>query len=72
MLRLLTFGGPGLASGDSTASRVRPIRLALRAEIDAANLYVTRTELHELLARAFDAAGERDSAAVHYRAVVNA
>ena len=45
---------------------------ALRGEVDAANLYVTRTELHELLAQAYDRAGVRDSAAVHYRAVVRA
>jgi len=45
---------------------------ALRGEVDAANLYVTRTELHELLAEAYDRAGVRDSAAVHYRAVVRA
>jgi DNA-binding SARP family transcriptional activator len=45
---------------------------ALRGEIDASNLYVTRTELHELLAQAFDRAGEPDSAAVHYRTVVRA
>jgi len=45
---------------------------ALRGEVDAANLYVTRTELHELLAQAYDRAGARDSAAVHYRAVVRA
>ncbi|HEX6052321.1 MAG TPA: BTAD domain-containing putative transcriptional regulator [Gemmatimonadaceae bacterium] len=45
---------------------------ALRGEIDAANLYVTRTEIHERLAQAFDAAGVRDSAARHYGAVVKA
>ena len=45
---------------------------ALRGEVDASNLYVTRTELHELLAQAYDRAGIRDSAAVHYRAVVRA
>jgi tetratricopeptide (TPR) repeat protein len=45
---------------------------ALRGEVDASNLYVTRTELHELLAQAYDRAGVRDSAAVHYRAVVRA
>jgi serine/threonine protein kinase/Flp pilus assembly protein TadD len=37
--------------------------------IEGAGLYVTRTELEELLARAWDAAGARDSALVHYRAV---
>jgi hypothetical protein len=33
---------------------------------------MSRTELHELLAQAFDQAGQRDSAAVHYRAVAKA
>jgi tetratricopeptide (TPR) repeat protein len=45
---------------------------ALRGEVDASNLYVTRTELHELLAQAYDRAGVTDSAAVHYRVVVRA
>jgi DNA-binding SARP family transcriptional activator len=43
---------------------------ALRGEVDASNLYVTRTELHELLAQAYAQAGEPDSAAAHYRVVV--
>ena len=43
-----------------------------RGEIDASNLYITRTDLHELLAQAFDAAGHRDSAAAHYKAVLTA
>src|SRR2546425_22921 len=45
---------------------------AFRGPLDASNLYVTHTELHEMLARAFDAAGERDSATTHYRWVVAA
>jgi DNA-binding SARP family transcriptional activator len=45
---------------------------ALRGGLDASNWYVTRTELHELLARAFVAAGARDSAAVHYAYVASA
>lgn len=45
---------------------------AFRGEIDASNMYVTRTDLHEALARAFDLAGMRDSAVVHYRAVISA
>jgi hypothetical protein len=48
------------------------LQSALRGEVDASNLYVTRTDLHELLAQSFDAAGMLDSAAVHYRAVVRA
>jgi Flp pilus assembly protein TadD len=48
------------------------IRAALHGELDGSSLYMSRTELHELLAQAFDQAGMRDSAAVHYRAVVKA
>jgi tetratricopeptide (TPR) repeat protein len=51
---------------------VAALQPALRGEVDASNLYITRTELHELLAQAFDRAGQPDSAAVHYRAVVKA
>jgi tetratricopeptide (TPR) repeat protein len=44
---------------------------ALRCATEASNLYITRTELHELLAQAHEAAGQRDSARVHYRIVVS-
>ncbi|HEU5219422.1 MAG TPA: BTAD domain-containing putative transcriptional regulator [Gemmatimonadales bacterium] len=54
------------------AEAIYPLQAALRGAIDASNLYITRTELHEELARAFAAAGQRDSAAVHYREVVRA
>lgn len=49
-----------------------PLQAALRGGIDGSTLYITRTELHELLAQAFDAAGQPDSAAAHYRAVTHA
>jgi DNA-binding SARP family transcriptional activator len=45
---------------------------ALRARLEGSQLYVSRTELHEALARAWDGAGVRDSAVAHYRAVVSA
>ena len=48
------------------------VRAALHGELDGSSLYVSRTELHELLGQAFAAMGARDSAAVHYRAVANA
>jgi DNA-binding SARP family transcriptional activator/tetratricopeptide (TPR) repeat protein len=51
---------------------VATLQSSLRGEIDASNLYITRTDLHESLAQAFAAAGQRDSAAFHFRAVVNA
>jgi len=43
------------------------VNAALHGGLEGSNLYVTRTELHELLARLFDATGRRDSAAAHYR-----
>jgi tetratricopeptide (TPR) repeat protein len=48
------------------------LRAALRGGLEASNLYVTRTELQEELGRAWEAAGERDSAAVQYRRVLHA
>ena len=42
------------------------VQSALRGPLDASNLYVNRTELHELLAQAWDSAGTKDSAAAHY------
>jgi tetratricopeptide (TPR) repeat protein len=42
---------------------------ALRGGIDGSNSYVTQTELHEALARAFESAGRSDSASVHYSSV---
>ena len=54
------------------AEAIPVLQPALRGSIDASNLYITRTDLHELLARAFDLAGQPDSAAAHYRAVVEA
>jgi DNA-binding SARP family transcriptional activator/TolB-like protein len=42
---------------------------ALRGGLEGSGLYITRTELHELLAQLFDANGQRDSAAVHYAVV---
>jgi tetratricopeptide (TPR) repeat protein len=51
---------------------VAVLRPALHGPLESNNYYVTHTELHELLARAFDAAGEPDSAAVHARYVARA
>jgi hypothetical protein len=42
---------------------------ALRGAIEAQNLYVNRIALHELLAQAWDSAGQRDSAVAHYTMV---
>ena len=64
--------GRALLRRNRAREAVAVVAPALRGEVDAANLYVTRTELHELLAQAYDRAGVTDSAAVHYRAVVRA
>jgi len=54
------------------AEAVPIARAALHGDVDGSNLYVSRTELHELMAQAFDRLAMRDSAAVHYRAVASA
>lgn len=54
------------------AEAISVLQPAFRGELDASNMYVTRTDLHEALARAFDRAGMRDSALTHYRAVLSA
>ena len=48
------------------------VRAALRGGIEGSALYVTRTEMHELLAELFDASGQVDSAAAHYAVVARA
>ena len=45
---------------------------ALRGKVDASNYYVTFTEVHALLAQAWDAAARPDSAAVHHAWVARA
>jgi DNA-binding SARP family transcriptional activator/TolB-like protein len=62
------LGASLLASGRS-AEAIPLVQAALHGGLEGSNLYVTRTELHELLARLFDAAGRRDSAAAHFRVV---
>ena len=61
---LLRLNRPGEA--------VPVLQAALHGGIDGSNLYLTRTDVHELLAQAFDKLGSRDSAAVHYGAVTRA
>jgi len=51
---------------------IAALQSALRGDLDAGALYVTHTELHELLAQAFDSARMTDSAATHYRALTKA
>jgi tetratricopeptide (TPR) repeat protein len=54
------------------AEAVPLLRGALRGGLEASNLYITHTDLHEELGRAFEAAGRRDSAAMEYRWVAAA
>jgi len=48
------------------------LRGALHGGLEASNLYITHTELHEVLGRAFEALGQRDSAAAEYKWVAAA
>jgi len=48
---------------------VAALQPAFRGSHEASNLYVTLTELHETLGRAWDAAGRPDSAIAHYEYV---
>jgi hypothetical protein len=57
---------------DRPGEAVPVLQAALRGEVDASNLYVTRTAIHEVLAEAFERAGNADSALVHWRAVASA
>lgn len=59
--RLLELGRPGEA--------IPVVQAALHGGIEGSGLYVTRTEMHELLAQLFDANRQRDSAAAHYAVV---
>jgi hypothetical protein len=54
------------------ARAVAIMQPVFRGSLDASGLYLTRTEAHEMLARAWDAAGNRDSARVHWIAVESA
>lgn len=54
------------------AEAVATLEAALRAGLTGSNLYITRTELRERLAQAFEAAGQPDSAAAQYAQVTEA
>jgi len=54
------------------AEAVDALRPPVHGPLDGSNLYVTNTELRELLGRAFDLAGAPDSALVQYRQVLHA
>jgi predicted Zn-dependent protease len=48
------------------------LQSALRGGLEASNMYVTHTDIHELLGRAFEVAGEPDSAARYDQMAVDA
>jgi len=54
---------------DRGAEAIGVLQPAIRGGVDGSNSYVSRTELHEALAQAFEQAGQADSAMVHWRAV---
>ncbi len=64
--------GRSLLAAGRPADGIPIVSAALRGGIEGSGLYVTRTELHELLAQLYDAAGRRDSAAMQYRIVERA
>lgn len=51
---------------------VAVLQPVMRGKLDASNMYVTQTEVHELLAKAWEAAGRPDSASAHYAWVARA
>ncbi len=57
---------------DRPMEAVPLLRSALSGSLEGGNFYATRTELQELLARAYDAAAEPDSAAAYYGRVLRA
>ena len=58
-----------LGRGPEAIAVLRP---AIHGGVDGSNTYVSRTELHEAMAQAFEQAGQRDSAVAHWRAVESA
>ena len=54
------------------AEAIPLMRAVLHGGLEGSGLYLTRTETHELLAQLFDAGGQTDSAAAHYRVVERA
>jgi tetratricopeptide (TPR) repeat protein len=64
--------GKALLSLQRPVEAVAILQPALRGDLDASNLYVTRTEIHELLAMAWERAGRADSAGAHWGAVEGA
>ncbi|MGH7647938.1 MAG: hypothetical protein ACREND_07450, partial [Gemmatimonadaceae bacterium] len=59
-----------LGAGQPRAA-IATLNAALRGPVEASSYYLTRTEIHELLAQSFEAAGLPDSAAAHYEIVAH-
>ncbi len=59
--------GRGLLALDRPREAADVLTAALHGPLDAANLYVSRTEIHEMAGHAWEAAGRPDLAIVHYR-----
>jgi hypothetical protein len=64
--------GKSLIALHRPAEAIPVVRAPLHGGLDGPGLYLTRTETHELLAQAFDGAGQRDSATAHYAVVERA
>jgi serine/threonine protein kinase/tetratricopeptide (TPR) repeat protein len=64
--------GRVLLSLDRPQDAIAVLRRALRGPLEAGSFYTTHTELHEVLGRAFEVAGQTDSARVHYGRVLEA
>lgn len=54
------------------AEAIAVLRPAIHGGVDGSNSYVSRTELHEALAQAFEQSGQQDSARSHWLAVESA
>jgi predicted Zn-dependent protease len=64
--------GKTLIAVNRPAEAIPLLRAPLHGGLEGSGLYLTRTEAHELLAQAFDAAGQADSATAHYAIVERA
>jgi serine/threonine protein kinase/Flp pilus assembly protein TadD len=64
--------GRVLLSLDRPHDAIAVLRPALRGPLEAGAFYTTHTELHEALGRAFEAAGQTDSARVRFGRVLEA
>src|SRR6185437_1130515 len=63
--------GRALVAVNRPAEAIPVLRGALSGPPDASGLYATFADFHEMLGKAFDLAGQSDSAVVHYRWVDN-